>query len=84
MSRAASGLNSVMAQLGREFSEANAGFRIELSRPGFFGGFVRGAALSFSIMVMGLAGMVLMLACVNLVDRSGLPSGRADATHRRT
>jgi hypothetical protein len=68
LSRAEAGLNSVLAHLAREFPQADEGWRISLSRPGLLGGFGRGPLLGFSVVLMTVAGMVLMVACVNLAS----------------
>src|SRR5262245_46546463 len=68
LSRAETGLNSVLAQLAREFPQADEGWRISLSHPGLFGGIGRGPLLGFSVVLMTVAGMVLMVACVNLAS----------------
>jgi predicted permease len=68
MRRAEVGLNSVLAELAREFPQADEAWRIELSHPGMFGGFGRGPVFGFSIVLMVVAGMVLMVACVNLAS----------------
>lgn len=66
--RAEASLNSILVQLAREFPQADEGWRISLSRPGVFGGFGRGPVLGFSIVLMTVAGMVLLVACVNLAS----------------
>jgi predicted permease len=81
MRRAETGLNSILAQLAREFPQANEGWRISLSRPGLFGGFGRGPFLGFSVVLMTVAGMVLMVACVNLAS---LLLARASDRRRET
>src|SRR5262249_55981954 len=68
VTRAEAGLNLVLAQLSQEFSQADEGWHIALSRPGLFGGFGRGPLLGFSVVLMTVAGMVLMVACVNLAS----------------
>jgi len=69
MARAEAGLDSVLAQLAREFPEANEGWHISLSRPGLFGALVRGPMVGFSAVLMSVAGMVLLAACVNIASQ---------------
>jgi predicted permease len=59
-------LNAVAAHMRRQYpkDEELAGFR--LSRPGLIGDFLGGPARGFLAGVMGLAGIVLLAACVNL------------------
>ncbi len=66
--RAEAGLNSILTQLAREFPQANEGWHIALSRPGLAGGIGRGPVVGFSIVLMTVAGMVLLVACVNLAS----------------
>jgi predicted permease len=66
--RAEADLNSILTQLARDFPEADEGWRISLSRPGLFGDIGRGPVLEFSVVLMIVAGMVLMVACVNLAS----------------
>ena len=66
--RAEAGLNVIAAQLGREFPKENEGIKIVLSPPGMFGNFMRGTIVSFGAVLMGVAGMVLLIACVNLAS----------------
>jgi len=56
------------AQLAREHPGENADLAIELSRPGLFGSAGRGPFLGFSGVLMGVAGLVLLLVCANLAN----------------
>lgn len=58
-------LNAVMAALGREHRE-NEGVTIHLSPPGLVGNALRGPVIGFASVLMALAGMVLLIACVNI------------------
>jgi len=58
-------LNSVAAGLVSA-SPFNIGLKINLSPVGLMGTGLRGSVIGFASVLMGLAGMVLLLACVNL------------------
>jgi predicted permease len=68
MRSASAQINSVTAQLGREYPDADAGVSIVLSPPGMAGTYLRGAITGFSAVLMVVAGMVLLIACVNLAS----------------
>jgi len=68
MKTAEAAINSITQQLGREYPEADAGISIVLSPPGMAGTFLRGAITGFSAVLMVVAGMVLLIACVNLAS----------------
>ena len=61
-------LNTIAAQLGQEYPKDDAGVTIVLSPPGMAGNFLRGAITGFSAVLMVVAGMVLLIACVNLAS----------------
>ena len=61
-------VNAITAQLGREYPDADAGVSIVLSPPGMAGTYLRGAITGFSTVLMVVAGMVLLIACVNLAS----------------
>jgi predicted permease len=60
-------LNIIASALGREYKE-DAGISIVLSPPGMAGNFLRGAITGFSAVLMVVAGLVLLIACVNLAS----------------
>jgi predicted permease len=68
MKSAEASINAITAQLGREYPEADAGMSIILSPPGMAGTMLRGAITGFSTVLMVVAGMVLLIACVNLAS----------------
>jgi len=68
MKSAEAAINSITAQLGREYPDADAGVSIVLSPPGMAGTYLRGAITGFSAVLMVVAGMVLLIACVNLAS----------------
>ncbi len=61
-------INSIATQLGKEYPDADAGVSIVLSPPGMAGTYLRGAITGFSAVLMVVAGMVLLIACVNLAS----------------
>ena len=61
-------LNTIAGELGREYPKEDAGISIVLSPPGLGGSFLRGAVTGFSAVLMSVAGMVLLIACVNLAS----------------
>jgi predicted permease len=61
-------INTIATQLGREYPKDDAGVSIVLSPPGMAGNFLRGAITGFSAVLMVVAGMVLLIACVNLAS----------------
>ncbi len=66
--QAEAALNAIGAELGREYPKENAGMKIVLSPPGLFGTYIRGTVRAFAAVLMGVAGMVLLIACVNLAS----------------
>jgi predicted permease len=74
-------LNIIATDLGREHPALNEGMRITLSPPGLAGNFLRGPVLGFSGALLAIAGLVLLLACTNLI---GLVLARATDRRRDT
>jgi predicted permease len=66
--QAQAGLDTIAADLGRGYPKEDEGMRIELSPPGLFGNMLRGAIRGFAAVLMGVAGLVLLIACVNLAS----------------
>jgi predicted permease len=79
--QAEAALNVIAADLGREYPRENAGLRIALSPPGLAGNMLRGPVAGFTAVLMGVAGLVLLTACVNL---AGLLLARATDRRRDT
>ncbi len=66
--QAESALNGIAAQLEQEFPDVNEGKRVALSPPGLIGLALRGPVLGFAGLLMGVVGLVLLLACTNLAN----------------
>ncbi len=58
-------LNAIAADLARAHRE-DEGMRIQLAAPGLFGSFLRGPVLGFASVLVAVAGLVLLIACVNI------------------
>ncbi len=61
-------INVIAHELGTKYPKEEAGVSIALSPPGMGGSFLRGAITGFSAVLMVVAGMVLLIACVNLAS----------------
>jgi len=68
MKSAEASINIITKQLGKEYPDNDAGVSIVLSAPGMAGTYLRGAITGFSAVLMVVAGMVLLIACVNLAS----------------
>jgi predicted permease len=78
-SQAEADLNTIAAQLTREYPTINADLRFRLAQPGLFGDMLGGPVRAFAVAVLLLAALVLLTACANL---AGLLAARA-ADRRR-
>jgi predicted permease len=78
-SRAESELDSMAAELGRQYPITDGGMRIRLSPPGLAGSFMRGRVIAFTRVFLGVTALVLLIACVNL---AGLLLARASDRRR--
>jgi predicted permease len=67
-------LNSIAAALGQEHPAQDAGRQIRISPLGLAGSYLRGPVVGFATVLLAVAGLVLLLACVNL---AGLMLARA-------
>jgi putative ABC transport system permease protein len=67
-SQAESALQAITVQLGKEYPKENEGRGVRLMTPGLFIPDIRNAVVSFSAVLMGVVGLVLLLACVNLAN----------------
>ncbi|HEV8146709.1 MAG TPA: ABC transporter permease [Bryobacteraceae bacterium] len=68
MAQAEANLSSVAARLAQTYPKDNGGMGVSLSRPGLVGSYLRGAVTGFAAVLMTVAGMVLLIACVNLAS----------------
>ncbi|MGA3189945.1 MAG: ABC transporter permease [Bryobacteraceae bacterium] len=68
MKAAESAINVIAKQLGQTYPDIDGGISIVLSKPGMAGTYLRGAITGFSAVLMVVAGMVLLIACVNLAS----------------
>ncbi len=68
MAQAEAVLNGIADQLAHEYPDDNAGMKVNLSPVGLFGTMLRGAIRTFAAVLMAVAGLVLLIACVNLAS----------------
>lgn len=66
--QAESALTAITLELGKEFPRENEGRGVALLTPGLFIPDIRNSVISFSGVLMGVVGLVLLLACVNLAN----------------
>jgi putative ABC transport system permease protein len=66
--QAESSLNVLAGQLAREYPNENEGISVELTPPGFILPDIRKGMLGISVALMGLVGLVLLIACTNLAN----------------
>jgi predicted permease len=64
--QAEASLNRVAGEMAREHPATHEGFTIELSSPGLVGKALRGPVTASAAVLMGVAVLVLLLACLNL------------------
>ena len=60
-------LNTIVAQLAHDYRELE-GTHLVLSTPGLAGASLRGAVVGFATVLMGVSGLVLLIACTNLAN----------------
>jgi predicted permease len=66
--QAESALQTITLQLAQEYPHENEGRGVRLMTPGLFIPDIRNSVISFSGVLMGVVGLVLLLACVNLAN----------------
>jgi macrolide transport system ATP-binding/permease protein len=66
--QAESALRAITLQLGKEYPKENEGRGVRLLTPGLFIPDIRNSIISFSGVLMGVVGLVLLLACINLAN----------------
>jgi predicted permease len=68
IAQAESALTTITQDLAKEYPSENEGRGVRLLPPGLFLPDIRNSVISFSGVLMGVVGMVLLLACVNLAN----------------
>jgi predicted permease len=68
MPRAQAAFDSIANDLARDYPNQDAGMKLRLSPAGLFGEFLRGTIHTFAGVLMTVAGLVLLIACVNLAS----------------
>ena len=68
VAQAESALTNITLQLAKEYPHENEGRGVRLLTPGLFIPDIRDSVISFSTVLMGVVGLVLLLACVNLAN----------------
>lgn len=68
LAQAQAAIDTVAAQLEREFPNNNEGRRVLLTQPGLMNGTMRAPVLGFASVLMVVVGLVLLLACANLAN----------------
>ncbi len=66
--QASANLNTLGAELAREYPDNNEGLQFKLAKPGLAGDYIGGPAKAFTLAVLGLAALVLLAACANLAS----------------
>jgi predicted permease len=79
VTQAEADLDTVTAGLAREYPDINEGLHVRLCPPGLAGSYLRGAVIGFTAVLLGVTGLVLLIACTNL---AGLMLARASDRRR--
>ncbi len=66
--QAEANLNTVAAELAREYPAENTGLAFRLAKPGLIGNMIGSPAKAFTLGVLFLAALVLLAACANLAS----------------
>jgi predicted permease len=61
-------LNTIGAELAREYPNNDEGLQFKLAKPGLVGDYFGGPTRAFTLGVLGLAALVLLAACTNLAS----------------
>jgi hypothetical protein len=73
--QAQSALRGIAAQLGLEYPDQSGGMKLSVGPPGMLGGSIRWAAMELAALLIGITGLVLLVACTNLASLA-LGAGR--------
>jgi predicted permease len=65
---AQSALRGIAAQLGLEYPDQSGGMKLSVGPPGMLGGSIRWAAMELAALLIGITGLVLLVACTNLAS----------------
>jgi len=65
---AQSALRGIAAQLGLEYPDQSGGMKLSVGPPGMIGGSIRSAAAELGALLIGITGLVLLVACTNLAS----------------
>jgi predicted permease len=65
---AQSALRGIAAQLGLEYPDQSGGMKLSVGPPGMIGGSIRSAAAELAALLIGITGLVLLVACTNLAS----------------
>ena len=68
VAQAEAGLNSVANELAREYPKDDGGLKIELTKPGLAGSYLRGPVIGFAAALFAVSCLVLLVACTNLAS----------------
>jgi len=79
--QAEASLNAVAAELARQYPDTHEGLRVIVTPAGLMGNMLRGPIIGFAGALLGVAGLVLLLACTNL---TGLLLARSTDRRRDT
>lgn len=66
--QAEANLNTIGAELARQYPLVDAGLEFKLAKPGLVGDLIGSPAKAFTLGVLGLAALVLLAACTNLAS----------------
>ncbi len=66
--KAQAALRGIAAQLGRQYPNQSGGMKLSVGPPGMFGGSIRTAAAELVTLLIGITGLVLLVACTNLAS----------------